>query len=170
MVFPITRDHGDYVRSPDCCCYSYWMQSHDSVSAMVSSYAERAVQEARASNAQLDYSENSLLEVESILAHLARQMAGSSPDAEDVGELCKMWGSYLGEVVRRRFGGEWSIETYPGKQFATLTLSVGANKLFPTMKVHRRLTQGDDDNVWSFYKMVKTRLEAAPAGTIQRTQ
>jgi hypothetical protein len=23
-----------------------------------------------------------------------------------------MWGSYFGEVVRRRFGGDWSIETY----------------------------------------------------------
>src|SRR5260370_18559186 len=70
--------------------------------------------------------------------------------------MCKMWGSYLGEVVRRRFGGEWSVETYPGKQFATLTLSVGANKLFPTMKIHRRLTQGEDDSVWSFYKMDQT--------------
>jgi hypothetical protein len=82
-------------------------------------------------------------------------------------EICKMWGSYLGEVVRRRFGGEWAIETYPGKQFATLTLSVGGNKLFPTMKVHRRLTQGQDDNVWSFYKMVKARLESVPGGRIQ---
>lgn len=146
------------------------MQTHDSVSAMVSSYAEQAVQTARASNAQLDYSENSLMEVETILAQLARQMTDGTPGSQDVGEVCKMWGSYLGEVVRRHFGGEWSIETYPGKQFATLTLSVGGNKLFPTMKVHRRLTQGEEDSVWSFYKMVKTRLEAAPGATPQRIQ
>jgi hypothetical protein len=146
------------------------MQTHDSVSDMVSSYAEQAVQTARASNAQLDYSENSLMEVETILAQLARKMADGTAQSEDVGEVCKMWGSYLGEVVRRRFGGEWSIETYPGKQFATLTLSVGANKLFPTMKIHRRLTQGEEDSVWSFYKMVKTRLEAKPGARIQRPQ
>jgi hypothetical protein len=30
------------------------------------------------------------------------------------------------------------------------------------MKVHRRLTQGADDNVWAFYKMVKLKLEALP--------
>src|SRR5215468_2641312 len=143
------------------------MQTHDSVDAMVTSYAEQAVQRARECNAQLDFSENSVMEVETILAQLTRQMADAKQSAEDVGELCKVWGSYLGEVVRRRFGGEWSIETYPGKQFATLTLSVGGNKLFPTMKVHRRLTQGADDSVWSFYKMVKLKLEALPGVNIQ---
>ena len=133
------------------------MQTHESVTAMAGAYAEQAVQKAREFNTQLDYSENSLIEVEVILAELARQVL----EDDAVGETCKMWGSYLGEVVRRRFGGQWSVETYPGKQFATLTLSIGGNKLFPTMKVHRRLTQGEDDNVWSFYKMIKEKLETA---------
>jgi hypothetical protein len=143
------------------------MQTHESVSAMVNSYAEQAVQAGRGSNALLDYSENSLMEVEAILARFALEMPPASASSEEVGEMCKMWGSYLGEVVRRRFGGEWSIETYPGKQFATLTLSVGATKLFPTMKIHRRLTQGEEDSVWSFYKMVKARLEAASGARVQ---
>ena len=133
------------------------METHESVTAMAGAYAEQAVQKAREFNTQLDYSENSLMEVEGILAELARQAL----EGDAAGEICKMWGSYLGEVVRRRFGGEWSVETYPGKQFATLTLSIGGNKLFPTMKVHRRLTQGEDDNVWSFYKMIKEKLETA---------
>jgi hypothetical protein len=135
------------------------MQTHESVAAMTGAYAEQAVEKAREFDTQLDYSENSLMEVEMILAQLARDAQGEAASADTVGETCKIWGSYLGEVVRRRFGGEWSVETYPGKQFATLTLSIGGNKLFPTMKVHRRLTQGEDDNVWSFYKMIKARLE-----------
>jgi hypothetical protein len=139
------------------------MQTHESVAAMAGAYARQAVQEARQFNAQLDYSENSLIEVEMILA----QLAGRASASEPADEMCKMWGSYLGEVVRRRFGGEWSVETYPGKPFATLTLSVGANKLFPSMKVHRRLTHGENDNVWSFYKMIKARLEAAPGDKVQ---
>jgi hypothetical protein len=139
------------------------MQTHESVTAMAGAYAEQAVQKAREFNTQLDYSENSLIEVEVILAELACQVW----EDDAVGETCKMWGSYLGEVVRRRFGGQWSVETYPGKQFATLTLSIGGNKLFPTMKVHRRLTQGEDDNVWSFYKMIKARLESAGGNKIQ---
>ena len=126
---------------------------------MVHAYAEQAVALAREFRARLDYSENSLMEVETVLAQLAREMPTDKPSTEDVSEICKVWGSYLGEVVRRRFGGEWSIETYPGKEFATLTLNVNGNRLFPSIKVHRRLTEGDVDNVWSFYRMVKTRLE-----------
>src|SRR5579864_5331919 len=138
------------------------MVVHESVHAMVTSYAEQAVVLAREFHSQLDYSENSVMELESILNTLSREMPGSKPSDEDVSEICKVWGSYLGEVVRRRFGGEWSIETYPGKQFATLTLSVNGSRLFPSIKVHRRLTEGEGDNVWEFYRMVKARMEEHP--------
>jgi hypothetical protein len=136
-------------------------QAHLSVDAMAAAYAAQAVEAARKFDADLDYSEDSLTELEAILSRL-QQMPAAVPTQEERDEICKMWGSYLGEVVRRRFGGAWSIETYPGKQFATLTLSVGGSKLFPSMKVHRRLTQGESDNIWTFYKMIKARLEASP--------
>jgi hypothetical protein len=42
-----------------------------------------------------------------------------------------------------------------------LTLTVAGNKLFPSMKIHRRLTEGEADNVWSFYKMIKAKLDPA---------
>jgi hypothetical protein len=135
------------------------MESHDSVSAMVDAYAQKAVIIAREFNATLDFSENSLMELEGILAQLALDLPPGDPGSDDLTEMCKMWGCYFGEVIRRRFGGDWSIETYPGKQFATLTLNVAGNKLFPSMKVHRRLTAGEADNIWSFYKMVKAKLE-----------
>jgi hypothetical protein len=136
--------------------------SHDSLAAMVSAYAQQAVELSGEFNAELDFSENSLLELETILDRLARDMETGKPSTEDLAEACKIWGSYFGEVVRRRFGGEWSVETYPGKEFATLTLTVQGSKLFPTMKIHRRLTEGDNENLWAFFKMVKSRLEAAP--------
>lgn len=135
---------------------------------MVSFYAKRAVALGSEFQAELDYSENSLMELETILGSLCREMPASNPSDDDVSEICKVWGSYLGEVVRRRYGGEWSIETYPGKQFATLTLSVNGNKLFPSMKVHRRLTNGEGDNVWTFYRMVKAKLENAATDSATR--
>ena len=138
---------------------SIFMSGHDSVEAMTHAYAAQAVVLAREFHAQLDYSENSVMELEAILASLAREMPASKPSDDDVSEMCKVWGSYLGEVVRRRFGGEWSIETYPGKDFATLTLNTNGNKLFPSIKVHRRLTEGEGDNLWIFYRMVKEKLE-----------
>ncbi len=142
------------------------MDTHSSVSAMANSYAEQAVVIARDFNAKLDYSENSLMELEAIVAQLALDLPNGAP-AEELTEMCKMWGSYFGEAVRRRFGGDWSIDTYPGKQFATLTLTVAGNKLFPSMKVHRRLTEGEADNLWEFYKMVKAKLESTPNARVQ---
>jgi hypothetical protein len=140
------------------------MSDHPSVAAMAESYAQKAVEQAREFHAQLDFSENSLLDLETILDRLASEQSVSHPSGDDLTEICKTWGCYLGEVVRRRFGGEWSIETYPGKQFATLTLTVQGSKIFPSVKIHRRLTQisADADNVWAFFKMVKQRLQSAP--------
>ena len=143
------------------------METHDSVAAMAGAYADQAVTIAREFNSRLDYSENSLMELESIVGRLALDLPSGGAPADELTEMCKLWGSYLGEVVRRRFGGDWSIETYPGKQFATLTLNVAGTKLFPSMKVHRRLTAGADDNLWSFYQMVKAKLETAPGGKVQ---
>jgi hypothetical protein len=137
------------------------METHDSVGSMTEAYAQQAVTIAREFNARLDYSENSLMELESILGQLALDLPPGGPSTDELTEMCKMWGCYFGEVVRRRFGGDWSIDTYPGKQFATLTLTVAGNKLFPSMKIHRRLTEGESDNVWSFYKMIKAKLEPA---------
>jgi hypothetical protein len=104
--------------------------------------------------------------VEEILAHLSREMPEGASDTS-IDEMSKMWGGYLGEVVRRRWGGEWTIDYYPGGQFLIITLNVNGSKLFPSMKVNRRLTEGPQENVWDFYKTVKARLEAKPGGRVQ---
>ena len=47
------------------------METHDSVGSMTEAYAQKAVIIAHEFNARLDYSENSLMELESILSQLA---------------------------------------------------------------------------------------------------
>ena len=76
--------------------------------------------------------------------------------------MAKLWGGYLGEVVRRRWGGEWAMETYPGGNFATLTLNVRGAKLFPSMKIYRRLTEGSGEDVWAFFQKIRQKLTANP--------
>jgi hypothetical protein len=129
----------------------------ETVEQMVFGYASQAVEQARAQKVELDFSEASVARLEGLLANAP---------AENVDEASKMWGAYFGEVVRRRFGGEWSIETYPGAQFATLTLTVGGSKLFPSMKIYRRMTQGASEDLRTFYASVKERLGKAPAGQV----
>jgi len=127
------------------------------VEEMVAEYSARAVTQARAAKVELDFSEASVAQLEQLLT--------AAPQA-DVDEACKTWGAYFGEVVRRRWGGDWSFETYPGAQFATLTLTVAGSKLFPSMKIYRRLTQGASEDLRTFYQSVKERLAKAPASRV----
>jgi hypothetical protein len=137
------------------------------ISAMMLAFADEAVKMGRKRfEMELDFSENSLQKVEQILAHLANEMPESAGKTA-IDEMSKVWGGYVGEVVRRRWGGEWTVGYYPGGQFLIITLNVNGSKLFPSMKVNRRLTEGPQENVWDFYKTVKARLEAKPGGRVQ---
>ncbi len=119
---------------------------------MIFEYAARAVEQARVEKVVLDFSEASVERLEQLVR---------DADQQEIEEKAKMWGAYLGEVVRRKWGGDWSIETYPGQQFATLTLTVRGAKLFPSMKIYRRMTQGASENLATFYQSVKEKLGAS---------
>ena len=145
------------------------------LSEIMQSYAEQAVAAAREFEIELDYSEESVKQVENILERLDGPMRGGAPGAAsssgpteaDTEGLCKMWGGYLGEVVRRRWGGEWVLETYPGGNVLTVALSTPGGTVFPSMKIYRRLNQGEAENVWSFYCMLRDRFRAKPGGKLQ---
>ena len=150
--------------------------TYNTIEDMVQDFAQGAVDIARQFEITLDYSEDSLQQVESILAQLHNELRGgppgvTSPQPKPPGDqmemMCKMWGGYFGEVVRRRWGGEWTIETYPGGNFATLTLTLPAGKIFPSIKVYRRLTEGEPDNLWKFYQTMRPKLAAAPGAAVQ---
>ena len=123
-----------------------------SLAEMMSAYAEEAVRLAWKDHRQrLDLSESSINVLEQIL---------EGQSAEDVESQTRLWGSYFGEVIRRRFAGEWELAQYPGGGVSAVpTLVVQGGRLYPLMKVYRRLTLGASENLPAFYKMVSTRLQ-----------
>jgi hypothetical protein len=128
-----------------------------SLAAMMSAYAEEAVRLAwNDHRRRLDLSESSVDLLEQILAGQA---------AEDLEFQTRLWGSYFGEVIRRRFAGEWELSPYPGGGAVVVpTLLVRGSRLYPLIKVYRRLTLGEGENLSTFYKMVSARLgEPSPA-------
>jgi hypothetical protein len=131
--------------------------NYASLDAMMSAYAEEAVRVAWKDHRQrLDLSESSVDLLEQIL---------DGQSAEDLDFQTRLWGSYFGEVIRRRFAGEWELAQYPGGGVAAVpTLLVGGSRLFPLIKVYRRLTLGEGENLSDFYKMVAARLQSPPAG------
>lgn len=140
--------------------------SFPDLGAMMEGYARAAVGFAATQfQLKLDYSGESVDRLDEILVTV-----GENPDVDLEFEV-RLWGSYLGEVLRRRYAGSWEMTTYPGElpgqenakkgraeATAVPAVEVRGSRVFPLMKVFRRLTMGEEDDLHSFYAMVTGRL------------
>ncbi len=136
----------------------------DSLGEMVRAYAQEAVKVAGAQHGvRLDFTTASVELLERLLDGQA---------AVDLDFQSRLWGSYFGEVIRFRWGGEWLLAPYPssqaagqsGREPAVPTLEVRGSRLYPTMKVYRRLTMGEGESLPAFYRMVAERLGKVAGG------
>lgn len=139
---------------------------YETLEAMIEAYATEAVRVARVEFRELlDYKAASLDRLETILNRLC-----PAPDplpAAEADWLTLLWGSYFGELLRTVHGGEWSMSVYPGSDFSVPTLEIpvpGASsgaRVYPTLKVHRRLALGSGESLPAFYTMIAARLMAS---------
>ncbi len=121
--------------------------------AMMEGYARGAIDTARADYRKiLDFSDESLDVLDEILV-----LVGEAPE-HDVDYEVRLWGSYLGEIIRQRYNGSWEMTQYPGGTVAVPAVDVRGSRLFPLMKVYRRLSIGEEEDLRSFYAMVTERL------------
>jgi hypothetical protein len=121
--------------------------------AMMEGYARAAAAVARSDFQQkLDFTSESIDRLDEILVRV-----GESPEL-DLDFEVRLWGSYLGEVLRRRYAATWEMTQYPGGALAVPAIDVRGSRLFPLMKVYRRLTEGDEEDLRTFYVMVTERL------------
>ena len=133
------------------------------------------------SNVELDFSENSLLEVDRMLDDLRKKtpeeiQANSAFEHEN---LIQWFGCYSGEVFRRALGGSWAKDAsgsfvkdeagkmQPGPNVAHL--NIGGNRVFVLNKVGKFLRDGSGDSVAFLLKAVRSMIEQGKL-TIQPTQ
>ena len=141
--------HGELRKRLESATYS-------DLGAMMEGYAQAAVECARREFKQkLDFTAESIDGLDKILV-----LVGESPEL-DVDFEARLWGSYLGEVLRQRYAGSWEMTQYPGGVVAVPAVDVRGSRLFPLMKVYRRLTVGEEDDLRAFYAMVTERLGRA---------
>jgi len=127
--------------------------SYADLGSMMEGYARAAAEFARQEFKQkLDFTSESIDGLDEILV-----LVGESPEL-DVDFEARLWGSYLGEVLRRRYAGSWEMTQYPGGAVAVPSVDVRGSRLFPLMKVYRRLTVGEEEDLRGFYAMVTERL------------
>jgi hypothetical protein len=128
--------------------------TYDDLTAMMADYAKQAVQLAEKQyRRHLDYSESSVDVLEEVVSQVAQAI---KPGEEE--QQVRLWGAYFGEFLRKRYLGEWIISTYPGSASAVPTIEICGSRLFPLMKLYRRLTIGSDENLVTFYRMIATKL------------
>ena len=131
------------------------LESHafPDLDTMMEGYAQAAVETAKKEYRQtLDYSAESVNVLDEIIVLLSGSVE------IDLDFESRLWGSYLGEVIRMRYAGTWDMTQYPGGELAVPAVDVRGSRLFPLMKVFRRLTIGEEEDLPSFYHMVTERL------------
>lgn len=138
------------------------MEPKPTVADMMAAYAQDAVDHAKAAAGMtLDYSPDSIKHVEGVLETLNAAMPRGlsrifrrGPSREDVATMARMYGGYIGEVVRRTAGGEWVFDTTIAPGETVISLRKGEQRIFPPAKVEKRLANGSEDNVWFYYQVL----------------
>jgi hypothetical protein len=144
--------------------------SEPTANDMMSTYALDAVDLAHTRfDVELDFSERSIEALEGILGRLHatiptgfRRALRRGPTQEQLDQMAKIWGAYLGEVMRRLWGGEWATHTalQPGY---ILTLKLGEQEVYPPAKAYKRMVNGQEDKVWHYYQVLR-RAHSEPSG------
>jgi hypothetical protein len=118
--------------------------------------AQAAVQAARFKwNEPLDFTQDSLDGVERVLGkmhnHYKFAAPGTGPSPEQIDVTAKTWGIYIGEVIRRHYGGQWSAAAD-----GTLGLAIGETEINPIAKARKRIVDGPTENIrYYFSSMLK---------------
>ena len=124
------------------------------VAQIAAAYASDAVNlAAKVFQTKLDFSADSVARLETILTKARAQMAAAKPPAETIWTVAKGFGSYVGEVLRKQHGGEWGTISDEGESFPGLRLKDGS-LIWPWKRVHQRLVEGDENNVWHYYQVL----------------
>lgn len=132
----------------------------------------KAVQYGKSFSKNLDYTENSLKDVESILDYYNKDLKGNpiknvlrkirkeEPTDKQIWSMATIWGAYLGEVICRNNPGKciWVYESSAGTEPVLHIKVDNNNRAYPLDKVYKRLKNGSGDNVVSFYDVFKTMV------------
>lgn len=127
------------------------------VEVMMRSYSDDAINLSKQLGKNLDFSEESIRIVDEILemyhSSIPRgfitKLIKKTPSEEKISQVAKIWGGYIGEVIRKNVGGIWSIEEN------TIILTIRDTQIFPPAKAYMRIKNGSEENVWHYYQVLK---------------
>jgi hypothetical protein len=139
-------------------------QSVDNLDAFMVSLSAQAVERAKSGyGVTLDYTADSVKEVEKLLA-MKYNMARAQPMTEEqTSDAAHLWGAYIGEVIKRQHPAHWERDSSAGGKGALpIVFNDTGEQSFPCAWVYHRLKNGEEDNVW-----VKFHFVTQPGGLKQ---
>jgi hypothetical protein len=137
---------------------------------MMAAYALDAADHAAQLGYELDFSEKSLHDVETALGRLhndlprgIRKVFSRGPNQTTIEKIAKMYGGYIGEVLRFEWAkGEWTVPE-DGPFAGALCLSYDAESLTsPPAKAFKRIVDGPADDIWFYYQILTQGLTESP--------
>jgi len=105
-------------------------------------------------NIKLDYSEKSVEKVEQLCEIIYRQIiSNKNIKEENIDKVSRIIGSYLGELIIKNIGGEWTINAEK-----LLAVRLNCFECYPIIKVYKRVMNGNEDNIEFYYKVCKSQM------------
>jgi hypothetical protein len=104
---------------------------------------------------ELDYSPASLQELDAQADAVDYALAGGKSE-ENLAMLTRIWGSYVGEMLRRHAGGQWVSEQSP--EGPRIALQGEKQTVYPHEQVRRRLTDGPQHCLAEYFENTKNSL------------
>jgi hypothetical protein len=129
--------------------------------AWMAMHAEKAVAFAQAAGVALDYTPESIEALETrLLEPLHLKRATGAVGDNEVRERALEFGAYIGEVLRRKYGGVWALDhAVGGPNSYPIEWRGGAS--FPVGWCGKRILNGDEDNVWHKYQVLLAQRDGA---------
>jgi len=102
----------------------------------------------------LDWSDDSVAHVETMLGVFHDQLAEADPGEEKVFGIARLFGSYVGEVFRRNHGATWGIVELGGETFPGLRAASSSWLFWPWARAQNRIRNGPEDNIQHYYQLL----------------
>jgi len=113
---------------------------------------------------KLDWSDDSVRRVETMLGRLHDERTTQKPSPKQVFQFAKMLGSYVGEVFRKNHGAAWGIVSLDGEDFPGLKADKGT-VFWPWGRAQNRILNGSSDNLWHYYQHLLANEQTEAGGT-----
>jgi hypothetical protein len=82
-----------------------------------------------------------------------------APREDAIARFGYLWGGYLGEVLRGRWGGQWEMPD-DGVMAGLPCMRIGGILLTPVGRVGKRLTYGKAEDVWAYALALQAQMES----------